>query len=348
MVKELNLLILICILAVAIVAYPVAASNLDEERITDYGIIKNPVCYENGAVEVFVTSMEEGNIILPKFVKGIGAVFQNENTTIDLKRYWYDKEGYWYNDDYSRMRWATKMGEKAIFISDEYVLNKKGNYTIRISGVPMDIAKFFPDAIVYEFNFSCPGYLHSCRYLNPKIEDCYTMGDNFYAYLTGMGEKRYSKINISRDVEFSLNYETYGGTVGYLTPMPESRKIFRLGNDRYVLKIPTDDLDDNIESMKIDVNGCITGFHNLSDYSSCGNRIEEISRDEIIKIISDETIINSVLNISEEIKKKSETEDRLQIERPKPIIVRAFQVIYDMVPVKEGALREFLIELGKY
>lgn len=346
MVKRQSRLMVTAVMLI-LAACACRAPNLDEERITDYGIIPTPKCYENGAIEVRVINYKEGNIFLPKFIKGVGAVPEGSDAIIDLKRYWYDKEGHWYYPDYTRMRNVAGYNDEAIFISEEYLLNEKGNYTLKISGVPTELLGLITESVIYEFDFECPGYKHACNSLNTRIEECYSEGDSFYAYFTGMGENKYSKINLSRDIEVTLNYITYGGTLGYRTEVPDSAKYYSLGDDRHVLKIPLADLKEPISSIKLHVKGCIEGFHNTSDYSSCEARHQEpASGEAILESVENRTIAEAVLNLS---KSPDEAQKELIVdtEEEKPRYIKAFLFIYELVPVKKGALRDFLIELGR-
>jgi len=93
--------------------------------------------------------------------------------------------------------------------------------------------------------------------------------------------------------------------------------------------------------MQIEVQGCIVGFHNTTDYSSCGKRTAEIEREIVERIIQNEPVKQIVLNL---------TEPELIIDepdRPLTMIENTIYFFYQMIPVKEGALRNFLVNLGK-
>jgi hypothetical protein len=254
--KKLLFLVASCFLL-----FSVAFVKSDEYTIMRdfYGL--SAQCYPSGQVKLELSQSEFTIVHLDRIIKGKGGK--------TLTGSYFPITGKWYDEKFNEV---TTIGDdrSVFFISDEFLFRYPTNYTVTFAGIPIEVVELYTDVSTVDYNISCPGYMHACRFLDPTIINCST-GDAFFsAYFTGLGEKEFAFVNLTRDLEFTLNYETYSmGYLGYKTELPKNYTLRRVGNDTYLLRIPSIDLKNKISSLKIHVTGCIEGFHNTSDYKTC-------------------------------------------------------------------------------
>jgi len=222
----------------------------------------NAKCYASGQAELEFTQKQYRIVHLEDTVKGKGARLGNGS--------YFPITGRWYDKNYNPVVYINDV-EPVLFITDEFTFKTPGYYDFRFAGIPIDIVDFYSDVSTVEFkDVYCPGYLHSCRHLNPEIINCFTGEEFFYTYFKGLGEKQYSFVNLTRDLGFYLNYDKFEGTtLGVAPPLPPGSQLLKLGNDTYLLKIPLPELSSKVNSVMIHVTGCIEGLHNTTAYKTC-------------------------------------------------------------------------------
>ncbi len=267
-----------------LVLFPICCHADTFKVVNEYAFAdSSPECFENGQIS-FKVSHSKANADLAEDLKGIGARYEGEAGYIDIK-------GTWYDTSYRKIT-SSGRDQKAVFVSDEYMIKRPGKYLINISGVPVPIMQFYPDLETRSFEVECPGYVHSCKLVNLKIKRCFTRGSYFYAYFSGLGLDKFSKVDFDRDMKKELNYKLLEKGLGATQDIPESSSLMDLGGDEYLLKVPADDLSVNVESIRFSVSGCLDKLYNTSYVKECeffeGADVEIAGQESLPKAASDE------------------------------------------------------------
>ena len=256
-------------------------------------------CYVNAQAMIPVTQFKD---VYPlEQITFITAVHNETGEQILLYGKWYELSGTLLYKQYKETK-TVKSGKNAYYITDEYLLPFPGDYVIYLTTIPFEVLDWFDDSNSLQYHVKCPGYHYSCKFVNLKIDKCYSDLDYFYTYFYGTGEKDYSKVDVLEDINISLNYRAFADMVGYTTPLPSSFTIEKIDEDYYLLKIPRNDLKDDIKTIRMHIFGCIEGFYNVSFVKTC-YFVNETS-------IKEQTIV----------------EDKPQIEeKQKEIIIKRYQ-----------------------
>ncbi|MFP4424030.1 MAG: hypothetical protein ACLFP2_02240 [Candidatus Woesearchaeota archaeon] len=218
-------------------------------------------CYENGVVELVLSNGME-KLRIDSVVKGVG--YQKtpgaEYTPI---------EGAWFGEDYKPIDESSQR-EKIRFISEEFSIVEKDNYTFTLSPKPIEITRFYPDATLIRFDTSCPGYVHSCKFVNITVDECYRQQDGLHIVYHGLGANDYSKVEQDRDISIYLNGKI--GKKGGNLVGDDATSYTKVGNDTYEVVIDTD--ISHVMSVVMSISGCNKALYKTEDYSSCGVVIE--------------------------------------------------------------------------
>jgi len=213
-------------------------------------------CYVNGQVIVPVTT--DKSVIYLSSIKFIIAV---DNTTGKVSYL----TGTWYDDNF-QVTTIVQQGKKANFVSDEYLLNDRSKYDVHLSLVPLQVLSMLENSNTLKYTVTCPGYKHSCKFINLKIDSCYSDLDNFYTHFHGIGGLNYSKVDLKTDVDYLLNYIGLDSS----SSLPKSSVVHELGNDSYVLIIPRKDLKQRITSIKLHIKDCNEQVYQVATFAQCG------------------------------------------------------------------------------
>lgn len=282
---------------------------------SQYSFVKDdpPECFENGQLK-FTLAHSKASADLHEDLKGIGLKAEGSNSYIDVRGSWYDK-------NYNVISHSGR-DQKAIFISEEYSVKDRGDYYINISGVPVYVMEYYPELETRSIKVSCPGYLHSCKMLNLKVNKCFTRGDYFYIYLSGLGKDKFSKVDIERDLMIDLNYKVLSKGE-YSENMPASNTVITLGDDQYLIKTNLKDLKNKVRSVRLKIKGCIDEIYNTTSVKECEFfDVSEKTDEDLPKRVQDELRkdgfeykerVESEKLISETVRKREETEKKLYI-----------------------------------
>ncbi|MGM5488110.1 MAG: hypothetical protein ACQESG_04130 [Nanobdellota archaeon] len=215
-------------------------------------------CYENGVVEL-VLSHDLDQLRINSIVGGVGLQSRPGQEYTPLA-------GDWYGDDYAPIAKSSRR-DTIRFLSEEFSIVEPGNYTFTLSPKPIEVTRFYPDVTLIRFKAACPGYVHSCAFVNLTIDECYREGDLLHVVYQGLGATNYSKVDQDRDISFYLN--------GQLGAQPQGLKVDAdrteykyLGNDTYEAYIETD--ESHILSVVATISGCNPQLYKIRDYQSCG------------------------------------------------------------------------------
>jgi hypothetical protein len=248
-----SFLLLIAIVLSASFAYA------DKFEVMDYyGKAGQVKCYSNGQAVIPFTQFK-GTVPLPGFIQEI-AIKTGYDTYQSIRGKYYDRE-------YKRIN-SSGSGDTVLFISDEYIFNDKKKYAVVMAGVPYELINLYEDVSVLTFNFSCPGYLHSCRYLDLRIDSCVVDKEYITVDFHGLGTMNYSEVNLTRDVGFTLNSESYPTESDKIT-IPLTTEYFDMGNDSFQLRIPREDANFTIKGVSAEVKGCLQEIYRVKASRDC-------------------------------------------------------------------------------
>ncbi len=306
---------------------PELSYSADRDDVLEiFSMSSKPVCYDNGQVEWSIRQIE-GNIRIDDRIRGVG---YRRLSSEDYTRL----EGNWYDKDYNIVKYSYD-GEETRFVSEEYSFVYPGNYTITLSPRPIEVTDFYPSMKTIKFEVECPGYLHSCEFLEVSIDECYRKGKELHILLSGIGEKNYSKLNITRDIEFYLNYKRVGGytEAQYIL---KAEKYQRKASDHYEIVIPLENMTENILSAAIKVGGCNEKLYDVFSYSSCGVALEK-------KEYTNNSHKGNITTETKDLDTDNTTAINMTVETgatpivnrttQKLLVVELFRFIYDMVPI---------------
>lgn len=223
-----------------------------------YGKAGQVKCYSNGQAVMPFTQFK-GDVPLPGLIKDIAIRIDEDN----YRRI----SGKFYDTNYQEAV-ASGIGETVYFISDEYVFNERTNYTVVFSGIMADLIPVYEYVALLKFQFTCPGYEHSCRYLNFVIDNC-TIDTNWLdIYFSGLGLGNFSQVNVTRDVDFTLNRQISKYDIAMMD-VPLTGKYFKTGLDSVMLRIPVEDLKGPVDSVSARVTGCFEPIYKVINSMDC-------------------------------------------------------------------------------
>lgn len=223
-----------------------------------YGKAGQAKCLINGQAIIPFTQFK-GYTPLPGFIQEI-AIRTNDEV-------YYSVKGSYFNTQYKPIA-ASEVGETVLFVSDEYIFNDKKDYTVLISGVPYELIQLYEDVSTLKYNFSCPGYSHSCNLVDLKIDNCTIDKDYISVDFHGLGTDKFSRVNLTRDLVFALYREAEPQEIDRIS-LPLTTEYYKTGNDSFLLKIPVDDVKQVVKSVNAQVTGCLEMLHKASASGRC-------------------------------------------------------------------------------
>jgi hypothetical protein len=276
--------------------------SADEFDVMEYyGKAGKPACYSNGQAVLPFTQFK-GTVRLPGFIQSVVMVTEYNA---------YDPISGSYYDAKYQPAITSGLGETALYVTHEYQFNEQKNYTVIMAGTSYAILDLYEDVSVLRFDFECPGYLHSCRFVELAIDNCTYDDEVIQVDLHGLGLNNYSQVNITRDLEVVFAREFHPRDFD-LMQMPVSRKYFKTGNDSYTVKIPLKSLPEIPLLVNMEVTGCIKELHDVTASMTCHHKDEEptaapIAEERVIyecrpRLLDEEPqqICSAVVNLPEE------------------------------------------------
>ncbi|MFH0978724.1 MAG: hypothetical protein V1837_05475 [Candidatus Woesearchaeota archaeon] len=251
-----------------------------------YGKVASTKCYPNGQAVLPFTQIK-GDVPLPGFIKDV-AIKAGPDTYLWIA-------GSYYTTDFEKTN-ISKHSQNTLFVSKEYTFIENKNYSVVFSGIFAELIPIYEFVSLLKFTVNCPGYKHICAPLNLTIDNCTTDRNFFRVDFHGLGSKEFSDVNVSTDVVFTLNPEDDEKNVGKLA-LPFTREFFALGNDRYVLRIPVEDLP-AVASVSVHVTGCIDELYATKDSHKCVN-----IKEKALPLVSNETLNYECNPVAQEAKR---------------------------------------------
>ncbi|MFH1511490.1 MAG: hypothetical protein ABIF10_07400, partial [Candidatus Woesearchaeota archaeon] len=236
-------------------------------------------------------------------------------------------KGDYYNIKYKPIDTSSE-GETVLFASDEYIFNENMKYQVVMAGVPYELINMYEDVTMLSWNFTCPGYKHSCRFVSLEIDNCTIDREYNTVLMHGLGWPNGSKINLTRDLIIKLQVE------GDETKLPITTEYYYNGNDSFEIKIPVYDIKGNVASVSIQVADCPTELYKVTDKQKC-----------IMKKIANKTAFATVGTEYECKPKNNKTEEESNICSQ---VIMLPPAVPEKEPSKTGLILDFLVKITKF
>jgi hypothetical protein len=114
------------------------------------------------------------------------------------------------------------------------------------------------------FRIVCPPITHLCKPANLTLR-CNNTETGFEAIFRGV---RGTRIDVRDDIEYQLNYRVIEGQVHYQSLPVNITPVF-VGDDTYVIGIPTAALNGTVTHMRMYIHNCTEEMYRSSVFTSC-------------------------------------------------------------------------------
>ncbi|MFH1510821.1 MAG: hypothetical protein ABIF10_03955 [Candidatus Woesearchaeota archaeon] len=261
----------ILLVLMVIACFHAFAADTVRER---YAFVGEKTCGVNGQIQFGLTQYK-GNVNV-KDIKGIGMRLNDTNI---YKRV----DGRWYDEKFKPTQ-VFRSAEKTIFLSNESLFRKKGEYTVVLANRNisenslLQINYYTGKNIVDDekglyFTTVCPGYQYSCEPINLQVS-CSNNGSVNSVEISGLS----SQVHVIEDLDYTFHF----GLTRQNKSLLKQASVKRESNSSYIIRL--NHSTRQLTAVLAVVKGCNANIYSTRSYKTCEviNNPEPLTNDSSI------------------------------------------------------------------